>query len=103
MPIENQIEPPQSFMALYTEPGRHTPNAPQEVILARYEHCEDMANLLTEHASAIAFRETLSETEILLRCHQGLLAPTSGFSDQEALWVTRRLAELLGWEFSGPG
>ena len=31
-------------------PGSSRPNAPQEVVLARYELCEDMASLLTEQA-----------------------------------------------------
>lgn len=98
MPINNQIEPPQSFMAMYVTPGRDRPNAPQEVVLARYEQCEDMVTILAEQAQTIAFKENLSEKEVLERCHQGLLAESSGFSEKEALWVTYRLAELLGWE-----
>lgn len=46
MSIDNQIEPPQSFMAMYITPGRDRPNAPQNVVLARYEQCEDMATIL---------------------------------------------------------
>lgn len=98
MPIDNQIEPPQSFMAMYVKPGQTRPNAPQEVVLARYEQCEDMATILAEQAQTIAFKENLSEKEVLERCHQGLLADTSAFNDKEALWVIYRLAELLGWE-----
>jgi hypothetical protein len=98
MPIDNQIEPPQSFMAMYVTPGRDRPNAPQEVVLARYEQCEDMATLLAEPAQTIAFKENLSEKEVLARCHQGLLADAANFNEREALWVTCRLAELLGWE-----
>ncbi len=98
MSIDNQIEPPQSFMALYTMPGRDRPNATQEVVLARYEQCEDMACVLTEFAQALAFKENFAEAEILTRCHQGLLADAWNFSENEARWVTFRLAELLGWE-----
>lgn len=101
MPIDNQIEPPQSFMAMYVTPGRGQPNAPQEVVLARYEQCEDMATILSEQAKTIAFKENLSEKEVLKRCHEGLLADTSDFNGKEALWVTCRLAELLGWEPPG--
>ena len=101
MSIDNQIEPPQSFMAMDSTPGSSRPNAPQEVVLARYEHCEDMAGILTEHAQTLAFKESLSEVEVLARCHQGLLDAASGFNKQEAQWVTCRLSELLGWEPPG--
>lgn len=57
MPVDNQIEPPQSFMAMYVTPGCSRPNAPQEVVLARYELCEDMACTLLDHAQTIAFKE----------------------------------------------
>lgn len=98
MPIDNQIEPPQSFMAMYVKPGQTRPIAPQDVVLARYEQCEDMACVLTEHAQTLAFKENFSEAEVLTKCHQGLLAGDANFSSREAAWVVLRLAELLGWE-----
>ncbi len=98
MSIDNQIEIPQSFMALYITRGRSTPNATQETIIARYEQCEDMACTLTEHAQTLAFKEKFTETQVLTRCHQGLLADDGGFGTGEARWVVLRLAELLGWE-----
>jgi hypothetical protein len=98
MPIDNQIEPPQSFMAMYVKPGQTRPNAPQDVVLARYEQCEDLACVLTEHAQTLAFKENLSQQEVLQRCHQGLITESSGFNEKETLWVIYRLAELLGWE-----
>lgn len=98
MSTDNQIEPPQSFMALYTLPGRDRPSAPQEVVLARYEQCEDMACVLTEPAQVLVFKENFTEAEVLTRCHQGLLADASNFSENEARWVILRLAELLEWE-----
>ena len=98
MPIDNQIEIPQSFIALYITPGRSMPNAPQEAVIARYEQCEDMACTLTEHAQTLAFKENFTETEVLTRCEAGLLADGSAFTASEARWVTHRLAELLGWE-----
>lgn len=45
---ECQIKIPQSFMALYVDPGRHKPSAPRDVVASRYELCEDMASMLTE-------------------------------------------------------
>ena len=97
MPFDNQIEIPQSFMAMYVPPGHSRPNATHEVVLARYEQCEDMACILTEHAQTLAFREDLSEAEVLRRCRQGLVAEAANFTDIEADWVIRRLAELLAW------
>ncbi len=98
MSIDNQIEPPQSFMVMYVKPGQTRPNAPQDVVLARYEQCEDMASVLTEHAQMLTFKENFSESEVLARCHQGLLNDASDFNENEARWVIQRLAELLGWE-----
>lgn len=97
MSTDNQIEIPQSFMAMYVTPGRSTPNAPQAVVIARYELCEDLACTLTEHAQALAFKENLAERDVLAHCHQGLLAAPSAFTAAEAMWVVLRLAELLGW------
>ena len=98
MSLDNQIEPPQSFMAMYLTPGRDRPNAPQAVILARYELCEDMATALIEQAPTIAFDKNYTEDEVLARCHQGLLAGEMAFSPREAAWVILRLAERLGWD-----
>ncbi len=95
--MDNQIEIPQSFMALYITPGRNVPNASQEKVIARYEQCEDMATMLTEHAQTLVFKENLTETEVLARCREGLTASPSDFSDREAEWVIHRLAELLDW------
>jgi hypothetical protein len=97
MSIDNQIEPPQSFMMLFVKPGQTRPNAPQEMILPRYEHCEDMACILAEQAHPLAFKLNLSEKEVLERCHQGLQTGEVQFSEKESVWVVSRLAELLGW------
>lgn len=98
MSIDNQIEPPQSFMSMYVKPGQTRLNAPQDVVLARYEQCEDMTTILAEQAQTLAFKENLSEKDVLERCHLGLLAGDAHFNEKEAAWVICRLAELLGWE-----
>ena len=85
-------------MALYRTPGRSAPSAPQGIVIARYEQCEDMACTLTEHAQTVALKENLSATDVLARCHQGLLASPATFTGKEAVWVICRLAELLGWD-----
>ena len=102
MSFDNQIEIPQSFIALHVRPGRRMPTAPHAEILARYEQCEDMALVLMEQAQVLAFQENLSEKEVLMRCRQGLLTEDAAaadriFSTQEAEWIVRRLAELLDW------
>lgn len=97
MSNENQIEIPQSFIALFVKPGHLKPHAAHEVVLGRYELCEEMACMLTEHAGVLAFNENLSEKDVLQRCHQGLLADVVNFSEKESAWVIRRLAELLEW------
>lgn len=61
MSLDNQIEPPQSFMAMYLTPGRDRPNAPQSVILARYELCEDMATALTRSSTVSQTDESLCD------------------------------------------
>jgi hypothetical protein len=98
MPIDNQIEPPQSFMALFVKPGQTRPNAPQDVVLARYAQCEDMACILAEQAQTLAIMDNLSEREVMERCHRGLQTGEADFTENEAAWVICRLAELLGWE-----
>lgn len=98
MSIDNQIEIPQSFIGLYMRPGRTRPSAPHEVILERYEQCEDIAVTLVEHAQTQAATAGLAEQDILARCHRGLAADAAGFSAPEARWIVFRLAELLEWE-----
>ncbi len=98
MSDESQITVPPSFMALFIEPGRTRPNASREVITARYEFCEDLACLLTEHAKAMHADLRITELDVLERVHRGLADAASGVNAAEADWVARRLAELLEWD-----
>ena len=93
---ENQVQIPDSFIALYRD-ARNRLTAPRETIAARYELCEDLANLLTDHCSTVHFRDGVDEATVLSRCHQGLLVPPITVEAPEAEWVVRRTAELLGW------
>ncbi len=97
MSDDSQIQIPPSFIALFVPPGRTKPNASREVITQRYEWCEDLATLLTEHACDRKAELGVTEGDVLLRMHQGLLADGSGVSAPEAQWITTRLAELLNW------
>jgi hypothetical protein len=94
---DNQIVIPPSFIALFVPPGRSRPNAGHAEISARYEFCEDLANLLTETASLTLWQLGITEADVLQRVQRGLLTPESGVSAAEAQWVLQRLAELLGW------
>jgi hypothetical protein len=77
--------------------GRIKPSASLEVVVGRYELCEDMACMLTEHAQTMLSSSNLTEEDVLLRCHEWLMAGAPVFTAQESEWVIRRLAELLAW------
>src|SRR5271165_4778851 len=94
---ENQSLIPRSFIELYLPPGRLRPIEPRDVIAARYDLCEDMAQMLTEHARATLFDLGITEQLVLDRVHRGLLVEGSVVGKSEATWVTFRLAELLEW------
>jgi hypothetical protein len=97
MSEDNQILIPDSFVALFMAPGASRPGAPRQHISARYELCEDMAQMLCEHAQLKRFALGIDEDAVLQRIHRGLRAPASGVDAHEAGWVMRRLAELLDW------
>lgn len=95
---DNQIEVPPSFIALFVAPGRIKPNASRAEIQARYEFCEDLASMLTETAQSRLWELGIAESDVLERIHAGLQGGQVDVSAAEAEWVTRRLAELLGWD-----
>ena len=100
MSDESQIHIPPSFEAVYRDArGRLT--ATRAVFQARYELCEDMAQLLVEPSQAVHHDQGVSEDLVLARTQTGLASQDAGFSEAEALWVVTRLAELLGWAFAG--
>ena len=93
---ENQILIPPSFEAVHRDArGRLT--LPRDDFRARYELCEDMAQMLVEPCQARHHDQGVSEDLVLARTRAGLESPDSGFSVAESLWVVTRLAELLGW------
>jgi hypothetical protein len=94
----DQTEIPRSFIDLFVKPGAIKPSQPRAAIAQRYELCEDMAQMLTEHARAKLFELGVAEQDVLERVQLGLLAPGSVVTAQEAAWVIRRLAELLEWQ-----
>jgi len=92
-----QIPIPPTFRALYADP-RGLLNQPLAEFRARYELCEDMAQMLVERCQAVHHDQGVDEAEILRRTGAGLHSPDVGVSAAEAEWVVTRLAELLGWE-----
>jgi len=97
MSDESQIEIPPSFLALYVAPGRQKPSLARDELAARYELCEDMAQMLTETARNMEFGLGITEADVLARCLQGLRVEPTVVSEAESVWVVRRLAELLDW------
>ncbi len=93
---DSQIVVPPSFIALFVPPGRVKPTEPRAVIAARHELCEDLAQMLTEHALTKRFELGVTEDDVLQRIHAGLAAGDT-VSAAEAGWVVQRLAELLDW------
>lgn len=97
MSEDNQFIVPPSFIALFVPPGRSKPSATREHIAARYEFCEDLAQMLTEQASTKKWELGVTEHDVLERMHRGLTMEGAVVDSAEAVWTVRRLAELLEW------
>ena len=93
----SQIQPPPSFAELFrTRSGKLS--APIAEVVARYELCEDLAQMLVEQAQILYHQSAPSESAILQTMFQGLQADGAVVSPSEARWVILRLAELLNWQ-----
>jgi hypothetical protein len=101
MSDEYQIHVPPSFYALYTD-ARQRLTVPLAELRERSELCEDLAQHLSERASAQHFGTGASHESVLADCLRGLQAGPVVTPD-EAVWVVHRLAELLGWPFLEAG
>lgn len=96
MSDEYQIHIPPSFEAVYADArGRRSVSVAE--FRARYELCEDMAQMLVEHSQAQHHDQGVSQDMVLQRTRAGLDSDGAGFNPAEAAWVATRLAELLGW------
>jgi len=91
------IEIPASFLALYTPSGRAKPTAPWAEILASYELCEDMANMLAPTAADLQFKLGVTEQDVIERCYSGLRTEPCVLTEPQSRWVIQRMAELLSW------
>lgn len=73
MPDMNKIEIPQSIIPLFVTAGRLKFGASLQDVAGRYELCEDMASMLAEQAPTLHSGSSLTEENVLLRCHDGLM------------------------------
>lgn len=94
---DSQVHVPESFISLYRVPGRLKLTAPKAEIAQRHEFCDDLAQMLTEQAQTRLWELGVTEADVLERMRLGLSAEGSVVTEEEAVWVTTRLAELLGW------
>jgi hypothetical protein len=99
MSEESQIQPPESFLKIYSTPPMSRLTHRRSEIIERYEQCEDLAQALIEPSQEVFWSMNLTEELVLNRTLHGLLDPESALPMQpaEAQWVVRRLCELLGW------
>lgn len=95
---DDQTVIPPSFIELFVPAGKTRPTESREVIARRYDLCEDMAQMLIDTARDKHLGIGVAEPDVLDRIHAGLAADASLVSADEALWIVRRLAELLDWE-----
>ena len=93
---DNQILIPESFMALYRQPGRSKPTETYRTILDSYELCEDMANMLVGHASTKMWELGVEKQDVVQRIHQSLQGGEAGLNEAQTQWVMLRLSELIG-------
>lgn len=97
---DSQVEVPPSFRALHVD-ARQRLTVPLRELATRYELCEDLAHQLVDRARSVHFSLGVAEDEVLARIHRGLQEPQPLVPPDEAVWVVRRLAELLGWDWAG--
>ena len=100
MSYSNQQFIPNSFTDLFKDPSRPYAKAsePFEVILERYDLCEDMAQMLYQPSLNMMGSMNITESDVVERTFKGLLVNPEIVNAQEAQWIVQRLCELLTWE-----
>ena len=99
MSHSNQHFLPSSFTDLFKDPSRPYAklSEPFDVILERFDLCEDMAQMLCQPSLNMMGSMNITETDVLDRTLQGLLINPDIVSPSEAKWVLQRMSELLNW------
>lgn len=95
--FDSQILVPAPFVSLLYPDTARTAKPDWALLAQRHELCDDMAEVLTEHAKQIEFKLGLDSSDVLHKLLDGLLNDEVRLSEAEALWVVCRLAELLNW------
>ena len=93
----SQIQPPESFAALFRSRAGILKTPIAEVV-ARYELCEDLACHLVEQAQTVYHSGNASEEGVLQGFHTAISGAGAAVTPQEAGWIIQRLAELLEWK-----
>ena len=78
MSDESQIEIPPSFVALYVPPGRIKPTLARAELSARYELCEDMAQMLVDTAQTLQFQLGVTEADELIELPSSVRFSSTG-------------------------
>ena len=104
---DSQLFIPDSFLAIYMDRRQRLQTALAQVA-ARYELCEDMAQMLVDQAQILYHQSAPSEAAILKSMYWGLSGTTADnasspaddavLAPPEARWVVLRLSELLQWQ-----
>lgn len=95
MSNDSQIVLPPSFVALYMASGKIKPDISRQVILERYEFCEDLAQMLLEQAKTKQWELGISQDVVIERMATGLAQSAGLVTETEAHWVITRLHELM--------
>ena len=102
MSYSNQQFIPSSFTDLFKDPTRAYSKAsePFEVILERYDLCEDMAQMLYQPSLNMMGSMNITESDVVERTLKGLLINPEIVNCAEAKWIVQRMCELLDWDIA---
>lgn len=92
---DHQIDVPTSFQDLFrSRPGARL-NEPWHHVLARYEVCEDLAQMLLPQARAFQADLGVTPADVVTKMASALAHPAVGLATEELDWVRTRLIELM--------
>ena len=95
---DSQLWVAPSFVAMYVRPGKVKPDLDAASLYQRYEHCEDLSQLLVDMAGQMQANLGIDASDVLARVGIGLAQPgPASLPAAEQRWVLCRLAELMGW------
>lgn len=95
MSQDDQRFVPDSYLALHRTPGGRLGEA-QATVLARYEWCEDMAQMLAAPARDLGHQIGADHLEAATHVVRVASANNTALTESEWGWVTLRVAELAG-------